>query len=291
MLLARTNWDVPKHRGLSFFFLPMKQSGVEVRPLRQVTDEAGAVTSYAYDTAGLLARVRIPGGPDTMFTHRGGLLSGVRRGDGTALSYRYLAMAEGTAGDYRQEVHNESGQFLRATEIRASKDERVVIDGMQNRAALKFDRDGRLIAVDGYATFREKQPGEVDLRVPPKESLRPIFEPRGIAVVGVSTQDSGKSGNIIVKNLAGLGREMMARYRDKTCMDALKQAEPFTGVRKVEVENLLEAWRDQIDAQTVAAPPPAAPPTEVSPGETAPAAISPAETPLVAPPVSGSDQP
>ncbi|UVO49988.1 acyl-CoA dehydrogenase family protein [Sphingomonas sp. SUN019] len=40
MLIARTDWDVPKHRGISFFFLPMKQAGVEVRPLRQVTDEA-----------------------------------------------------------------------------------------------------------------------------------------------------------------------------------------------------------------------------------------------------------
>lgn len=40
MLVARTDWDVPKHRGISFFFCPMKQPGVEVRPLRQITDEA-----------------------------------------------------------------------------------------------------------------------------------------------------------------------------------------------------------------------------------------------------------
>jgi alkylation response protein AidB-like acyl-CoA dehydrogenase len=40
MLIARTNWDVPKHRGISFFFLPMKQPGVEVRPLRQITGES-----------------------------------------------------------------------------------------------------------------------------------------------------------------------------------------------------------------------------------------------------------
>ena len=40
MLLARTDWDVPKHKGLTFFFFPMKQPGVEVRPLRQITDEA-----------------------------------------------------------------------------------------------------------------------------------------------------------------------------------------------------------------------------------------------------------
>lgn len=40
MLIARTDWEVPKHKGLSFFFLPMKQPGVEVRPLRQVTNES-----------------------------------------------------------------------------------------------------------------------------------------------------------------------------------------------------------------------------------------------------------
>jgi alkylation response protein AidB-like acyl-CoA dehydrogenase len=40
MLIARTDWDTPKHKGISFFFLPMKQPGVEVRPLRQITDES-----------------------------------------------------------------------------------------------------------------------------------------------------------------------------------------------------------------------------------------------------------
>ena len=40
MLIARTDWDVPKHKGISFFFLPMKQEGVEVRPLRQITNES-----------------------------------------------------------------------------------------------------------------------------------------------------------------------------------------------------------------------------------------------------------
>jgi alkylation response protein AidB-like acyl-CoA dehydrogenase len=40
MLIARTDWDVPKHQGISFFFCPMKQPGIEVRPLRQITDES-----------------------------------------------------------------------------------------------------------------------------------------------------------------------------------------------------------------------------------------------------------
>jgi alkylation response protein AidB-like acyl-CoA dehydrogenase len=40
MLVARTNWDVPKHRGLSFFFFPMRQPGVDVRPIKQITGES-----------------------------------------------------------------------------------------------------------------------------------------------------------------------------------------------------------------------------------------------------------
>jgi len=39
-LIARTDWDVAKHRGISFFFLPMKQPGVEVRALRQATGDS-----------------------------------------------------------------------------------------------------------------------------------------------------------------------------------------------------------------------------------------------------------
>lgn len=37
ILLARTDSDVPKHRGVTMFVLPMRQPGVTVRPLRQMT--------------------------------------------------------------------------------------------------------------------------------------------------------------------------------------------------------------------------------------------------------------
>ncbi|HEY2050384.1 MAG TPA: acyl-CoA dehydrogenase family protein, partial [Caulobacteraceae bacterium] len=40
LLLARTDWDVSKHQGLSYFLIDMRQPGVEVRPLRQMNGHA-----------------------------------------------------------------------------------------------------------------------------------------------------------------------------------------------------------------------------------------------------------
>jgi alkylation response protein AidB-like acyl-CoA dehydrogenase len=53
ILLARTNWDVPKHRGITYFLVDMRTPGVEPRPLRQITGVAHFNETFLTD-------VRIP---------------------------------------------------------------------------------------------------------------------------------------------------------------------------------------------------------------------------------------
>lgn len=61
--------------------------------------------------------------------------------------------------------------------------------------------------------------------------------------VGVCEQKNAK--------LYQLNREILTQYRDKGFLDALAQTDPLTGIKAVQVENLLEEYRDKLDTQRV----------------------------------------
>jgi chromosome segregation ATPase len=74
-----------------------------------------------------------------------------------------------------------------------------------------------------------------------------------------SLQASGRQGAAALatceeKNgaLAVVATELMDKYRDVGFWDALRRREPFTRVRRVQVENLLEDYRDRVEASRIA---------------------------------------
>ncbi len=88
LLIARTDWDVPKHSGLSFFIIEMRQPGIEVRPINQITGDSH-FSEVFLDSAEVPAENRIGA-----------------EGEGwkvlqTALAVERLVMGEG-AGERRQ---------------------------------------------------------------------------------------------------------------------------------------------------------------------------------------------
>ena len=50
------------------------------------------------------------------------------------------------------------------------------------------------------------------------------------------------------------GRNLIEQCRDRSATDVMLRLEPFTGIKQVEIENLLEEYRDKLDAQKLIPP-------------------------------------
>ena len=82
MLLARTDVDVPKHQGISYFAFEMLQDGVDVRPLKEMTGHA--LFNEVFITNARVADAALIGGLNhgwaaantTLMNERAGLGSG-----------------------------------------------------------------------------------------------------------------------------------------------------------------------------------------------------------------------
>ena len=62
ILIARTNPDVPKHEGITYFVIDMDQPGVEVRPLKEMT--GGATFNEVFFTDARVPHANVIGDVD-----------------------------------------------------------------------------------------------------------------------------------------------------------------------------------------------------------------------------------
>ena len=107
MLLARTNPDVPKHQGISYFAFDMLQDGVDVRPLKEMTGHA--LFNEVFITDGRVPDSALIGGVDkgwaaantTLANERAGLGSGGGNaaGGGLAMPGTVMGMLSKRVGD------------------------------------------------------------------------------------------------------------------------------------------------------------------------------------------------
>jgi alkylation response protein AidB-like acyl-CoA dehydrogenase len=108
MLLARTDPDVPKHAGISYFAFEMRQEGVDVRPLREMTGHA--LFNEVFLTDARVADSALIGGVNngwaaantTLMNERAGLGSGGGNAAGgdSAPPGSILGALDRRAGDY-----------------------------------------------------------------------------------------------------------------------------------------------------------------------------------------------
>jgi alkylation response protein AidB-like acyl-CoA dehydrogenase len=129
LLLARTDPDVPKHKGITAFLLPMDTPGVEIRPIRQMS--GGTSFNEVF-----LSGVHVPDdlrigdvgqgwqvATATLSFERTASGSGTRRKGGTFADVLGIARAQGRTGDpvVRQTL---ADLYVRA-QLRAATAERV----------------------------------------------------------------------------------------------------------------------------------------------------------------------
>jgi alkylation response protein AidB-like acyl-CoA dehydrogenase len=139
LLLARTDADVPKHKGLTMFIVPMRAEGVTVRGLRQISGEAEFNEVFFDDVA----------------LDPGAVVGGVGNGWGTALTT--LMFERVTIGLGGEGLGYSSTRFSAA--IAANEDARR--DPEVRRQLGEISSELLAVRFTGYRTLTALQRGQI----------------------------------------------------------------------------------------------------------------------------------
>jgi alkylation response protein AidB-like acyl-CoA dehydrogenase len=228
MLVARTDPEAPKHKGLTYFGLDMHAPGVEVRPLRQITGEAEFNEVY-------LTEVRVPDADrigevgegwrvamTTLMNERttiGGGGGAPTRGSG-AIAEAVRIWTEESRGhgaatrDQLMKLWSEA-EVLRLTNIRAGQNRRAGTPGPEGSIAkLMFSEVNKriydfcidLLGADALAGFdyEMKRSENLGLVGPPGSSRKMFLRSRANSIEGGTSEIQR---NILGERVLGLPGE------------------------------------------------------------------------------------
>jgi alkylation response protein AidB-like acyl-CoA dehydrogenase len=117
MLLARTDSDLPKHQGISYFAFNMDQPGVEVRPLIQMTGESGF--SEVFMTGARVPAEHLIGQLNGGWSVALATLNFERTGLGAGAGAGFRLSSPGGKRAMKQLTETSVGEYIKASRARA----------------------------------------------------------------------------------------------------------------------------------------------------------------------------
>ena len=132
-LLARTDPDAPKHAGISYLLVPMKQPGVEVRPIEQIDGSAEFNEVF-------LTNVRCP---------KENVIGGVNNGWKVAMTTLGFERGTSATTGYRR-FHKEFNEILQLAQARGANRDPLI----RQRLARSWSKI-KIMQINGYRTLTD----------------------------------------------------------------------------------------------------------------------------------------
>jgi chromosome segregation ATPase len=109
---------------------------------------------------------------------------------------------------------------------------------------------------DALSTRLESTQAELARSIAELDRRQTVIETRDREVLGLKQSVAeGTEANLVCqgnnRELATITREVLDKYRDVGVFDVLKRREPFTGVRRVQVDNLLEEYASRMEGARI----------------------------------------
>ncbi|UCV21348.1 hypothetical protein [Ferribacterium limneticum] len=127
---------------------------------------------------------------------------------------------------------------------------RKKVDGEVRRAAA-LSRDVSALRAEREATAAKLTETEAELRKTQEAQRAAEAEGKRLQAALATEKQQLQVCTERGQELRKVGQQVLDLYEKKSCLDSSLQREPFTGLKRVEIENAVEDMREKLDSQRV----------------------------------------